>query len=66
MDTAKAANLLCCHGGEILDYVNAPIGLAKKVLGPLLPHIACPTTSGTGAETNGIVGLDIEEVSLKS
>ena len=30
MDTAKAANLLSCHGGEILDYVNAPIGLAKR------------------------------------
>ncbi len=66
MDTAKAANLLSCHGGEILDYVNAPIGLAKKVPGPLLPHIACPTTSGTGAETTGIVVLDIEEVGLKS
>ena len=66
MDTAKAANLLSCHGGEILDYVNAPIGLAKKVPGPLLPHIACSTTSGTGAETTGIVVLDIEEVGLKS
>ena len=66
MDTAKAANLLSCHGGKILDYVNAPIGLAKKVPGPLLPHIACPTTSGTGAETTGIVVLDIEEIGLKS
>ena len=66
MDTAKAANLLSCHGGKILDYVNAPIGLAKKVPGRLLPHIACPTTSGTGAETTGIVVLDIEEIGLKS
>lgn len=66
MDTAKAANLLSCHGGEILDYVNAPIGRAKAVPGKLLPHIACPTTSGTGAETTGIVVLDIEEVGLKT
>ena len=66
MDTAKAANLLSCHGGQILDYVNAPIGQAKKVPGPLMPHIACPSTSGTGAETTGIVVLDIEEVGLKS
>ena len=28
MDTAKAANLFSCHGGKILDYVNAPIGPA--------------------------------------
>lgn len=66
MDTAKAANLLSCHGGEILDYVNAPIGRAQAVPGRLLPHIACPTTSGTGAETTGIVVLDIEEINLKT
>ena len=66
MDTAKAANLLSCHGGQILDYVNAPIGQAKKVPGPLMPHIACPSKSGTGAETTGIVVLDIEVVGLKS
>ena len=66
MDTAKAANLFSCHGGKILDYVNAPIGPAKKIPGRLLPHSACPTTSGTGAETPGIAVLDIEEIGLKS
>lgn len=66
MDTAKAANLLSCYPNEILAYVNAPIGGAVAVPGSLMPHIACPTTTGTGAETTGIIVLDIEEVGLKS
>ena len=33
---------------ELLDYVNAPIGAARPVPGPLAPHIACPTTSEIG------------------
>ena len=36
-----------------MTYVNAPIGAGQKVPGALKPHIACPTTSGTGSETTG-------------
>ncbi|HQF30651.1 MAG TPA: hydroxyacid-oxoacid transhydrogenase, partial [Hyphomicrobiales bacterium] len=66
IDTAKAANLLSSYPDEILAYVNAPIGRAKPVPGPLKPHIACPTTSGTGSETTGIAILDITGVGVKS
>ncbi|MBT3359213.1 MAG: iron-containing alcohol dehydrogenase [Rhodospirillales bacterium] len=54
MDTAKAANLLASHPGDLLTYCHAPHGQAVAVPGPLKPHIACPTTSGTGAEVTAI------------
>src|SRR5262245_8066167 len=54
MDTCKAANLYATHPAEFMTYVNAPSGAGQRAPGPLKPHIACPTTSGTGAETTGI------------
>lgn len=59
IDTAKIANLLATQPGEFLDYVNAPIGGGAPVPGPLAPHIACPTTSGTGSEVTGIAIFDL-------
>lgn len=66
MDTAKVANLLSTYPDELLAYVNAPIGGAKPVPGKLKPHIACPTTCGTGSETTGIAIIDLKSVGLKS
>lgn len=66
MDTAKAANLLSTWPDDLLAYVNAPIGEAKPVPGPLKPHIACPTTSGTGSETTGVAIFDLVERQLKT
>ena len=54
MDTTKAANLYSTYPADILHYVNAPVGAAAPVPGPLRPHLACPTTSGTGSESTGI------------
>lgn len=59
IDTAKIANLLSTQPGEFLDYVNAPLGGGRAVAGPLAPHIACPTTSGTGSEVTGIAIFDL-------
>jgi alcohol dehydrogenase class IV len=53
MDTCKAANLYASHPAEFMTYVNAPIGAGQKVPGAVRPHIACPTTCGTGSETTG-------------
>lgn len=58
IDTAKAANLYATYPDDFDAYVNAPIGAGKPVPGPLRPHIACPTTAGTGAEVTGIAIFD--------
>lgn len=66
MDTAKAANLLASYPDELIAYVNAPIGRAKPIPGKLKPHIACPTTCGTGSETTGITIVDLKSAGLKT
>jgi alcohol dehydrogenase class IV len=58
IDTCKAALLFATYPAELLAYVNAPIGEARPVPGPLPPHLACPTTCGTGSETTGIAVFD--------
>lgn len=66
IDTAKAANLYASHPDDFLAYVNAPIGQGKPVPGPLKPHIACPTTCGTGSEVTGIAIFDLLEQQCKT
>jgi alcohol dehydrogenase class IV len=66
IDTAKAANLYATYPDDFGAYVNAPAGAAKPVPGPLRPHIACPTTSGTGAEVTGIAIFDYLELHAKT
>src|SRR3546814_20208629 len=66
MDTAKASNLYSTYPDDFLAYVNAPIGAAKPVPGPLKPHIACPTTFGTASECTGIAIFDLLEMEAKT
>ncbi|MDQ2962455.1 MAG: iron-containing alcohol dehydrogenase [Pseudomonadota bacterium] len=66
MDTCKAANLYATHPAEFMTYVNAPIGGGQRVPGPLKPHIACPTTSGSGSETTGIAIFNLTEINAKT
>jgi len=66
IDTCKAANLYATHPAELLDYVNAPIGAGKAVPGALKPHIACPTTCGTGSECTGLAIFDLLAKQVKT
>lgn len=66
IDTAKVADLIATHGGEILDYVNPPVGGGKKPPSPLKPLLAIPTTAGTGAEATTVAILDIPDQRVKT
>jgi hydroxyacid-oxoacid transhydrogenase len=66
IDTAKVAALLTTHAGSVMDYVNAPVGEGRKPPSPLRPHLAIPTTCGTGAEATTVAVLDIPELKVKT
>ena len=66
IDTAKAVNLLTSNEGELMDYVNAPVGKAMAPERPLKPLVAVPTTTGTGAESTTICVLDVLSLKVKT
>jgi hydroxyacid-oxoacid transhydrogenase len=66
MDTCKAANVYATYPADFLTYINAPIGGGQPIPGPLKPHIACPTTSGTGSECTGIAIFDLLSMQAKT
>jgi alcohol dehydrogenase class IV len=66
IDTAKAVNLLTSHPGELMDYVNPPIGAGRSPAGPLKPLVAVPTTAGTGSESTAMCVLDVLAMKVKT
>jgi hydroxyacid-oxoacid transhydrogenase len=66
IDTAKAVNLLLTNPGELIDYVNAPVGGGQAPSNPLHPLVAVPTTTGTGAESTTICVMDVLAQRVKS
>ena len=66
IDTAKVANLITTHPAPVMDYVNPPVGAGRKPPGPLRPHLAIPTTSGSGSEATTVAVLDLPELKVKS
>jgi hydroxyacid-oxoacid transhydrogenase len=66
IDTAKAVNLLTTDGGELMDYINKPIGNAQAPKQQLKPLIAVPTTAGTGSESTAMCILDVLSMKVKT
>ncbi len=66
IDTAKAVNLLTTCPGELMDYINAPVGGGRAPDRPLKPLIAVPTTAGTGSESTTICVLDVLSLKVKT
>jgi alcohol dehydrogenase class IV len=66
IDTAKAVNLLTSNDGELMDYVNAPVGEGRNPARPLKPLVAVPTTTGTGAESTTVCVLDVLSQKVKT
>jgi alcohol dehydrogenase class IV len=66
IDTAKAVNLLTTDGGELMDYINKPIGNAQAPKGQLKPLIAVPTTAGTGSESTAMCIMDVLSMKVKT
>ena len=66
IDTAKIANLIATHPAPVTDYVNPPVGEGRQPPSPLMPHLAIPTTAGTGSEATTVAVLDIPDLKLKT
>ena len=66
IDTAKAVNLLVTNSGELMDYVNRPVGAGRAPANPLKPLVAVPTTTGTGSESTTICVLDVLSLKVKT
>jgi hydroxyacid-oxoacid transhydrogenase len=66
IDTAKAVDLMLTNPGHLMDYVNAPVGGGRAPEHPLLPLVAVPTTTGTGAESTTICVLDVLALEVKT
>jgi alcohol dehydrogenase class IV len=66
IDTAKAVNLLTTNPGELMDYVNPPVGGGRAPVHPLAPLVAVPTTTGTGSESTTICVLDVLAQKVKT
>jgi alcohol dehydrogenase class IV len=66
IDTAKAVNLVTTDGGELMDYINKPVGRAMTPKGQLKPLIAIPTTAGTGSESTAMCVMDVLSMKVKT
>lgn len=66
IDTAKAINLLTTNPGDLMDYINAPVGRGRAPQQSLKPLVAVPTTTGTGSESTTVCVLDVLDLKVKT
>jgi len=66
IDTDKAVNLLTTNEGDLAEYLNPPVGAGRAPERPLLPLVAVPTTTGTGAESTTVCVLDVLDLRVKT
>jgi hydroxyacid-oxoacid transhydrogenase len=66
IDTAKAVNLMLTNPGDLLDYVNKPVGAGAPPGNALLPLVAVPMTTGTGSESTTVCVLDVLQHRVKT
>jgi alcohol dehydrogenase class IV len=66
IDTAKVADLITTHPAPVMAYVNPPVGEGRRPDGPLRPHVAIPTTAGTGSEATTVAVLDVPDLRVKT
>ena len=60
IDTAKAAAVTLTNGGNAMDNITI-----YKLVDPVMPHIAIPTTAGTGSEVSNIAVIKNEDIGRK-
>ncbi len=65
MDTAKGALVYAKYPASFATYFAPPVGAGTPVPGPLPPHVACPTTSGTGSEVTGLSVIRFAALNVK-
>ena len=65
LDTAKAAMVYARYPAPFTDYFAPPVGAGVPVPGAVLPHIACPTTSGTGSECTPLSVIRLSDLNTK-
>ncbi len=65
IDTAKGALVYAQYPASFETYFGPPVGAGKPVPGSLPPHVACPTTSGTGSEATGLSVIRFAALNVK-
>ena len=66
IDTAKAVNLLTTNDGDLMDYLNPPVGDGRVPEHRFKPLVAVPTTTGTGAESTTVCIMDVLSLRVKT
>ena len=65
IDSAKAGLVYAAYPRAVADYFAPPVGAGIAIPGPLLPHLACPTTCGTGSECTSVAVIRLNQHDTK-